>query len=302
MANHGSPLVRNDFEQIKSELRKSMLICREYHLDGFYNVMFSISSVLYQAVASIEETKKVNCTASLPQAYHNLDRVGIPVNNKERGVFFTFARSFTLFMDMINGLNTGAINVHHHTKYKTQSCVNPSPSYLQSTVGVQTLSRPTRPPTGYKRARLCPQQPVRATSSLIQNSVPYADVVPKTEPVENSSELDEIMNDIVKEEKDIKEEMKETLQVWNEIEDRLTAAQCPVDDLPGSSREEIKMEEDEKEKEEEHIVPVARARKRVIPAVQSARGDHLYSYPKVTTSNYRHVITAIHPGAQGELT
>ncbi|GMT36528.1 hypothetical protein PFISCL1PPCAC_27826, partial [Pristionchus fissidentatus] len=188
------------------------------------------------AIESIEKVEDFNCTHLLPFAFDSLDSVNKPLQPNEF-MFFKFARSFALFMDALNGFDTS-----------TLKCNDPKGHILPF---IPKSFRPElakkkkldRAPNGYgtfKRPRLCPEQQDRLMS--VPDPSPPSPIVPKTEDLdETTGQLDEPEQMVG----EIKEEIEETLKVWNDIEDRINAMQGPIDAQPGSSRDEIKKEEEE---------------------------------------------------------
>ncbi|GMT36526.1 hypothetical protein PFISCL1PPCAC_27823, partial [Pristionchus fissidentatus] len=199
---------------IKSELRKSLLTCTGQRISGFNNVMYTLTNLLLDGIQSVEQKKPLDCSVMLSQAITMLETIGVSVKTNQNGIFYTFARAFIFFMEIINGLETSSFDTESLSQCKSLNGVNASSSFLRSPVPKVQIKRSRY---GLKRTLLLSQTIPDVSATVPQ---PSADVVPKTEPMDESAETEEMITEMVKEEQDIKEEMKETLQVWNEIEDR----------------------------------------------------------------------------------
>ncbi|GMT16284.1 hypothetical protein PFISCL1PPCAC_7581 [Pristionchus fissidentatus] len=257
--------MRNDFPAMKQELHASLTLSRTSRIDDYYNVISSISEMLHCAIESIEDKRPFDCTYLLPFTFDSLDRIDTRLKSSEL-MFFKFARTFALFMDTLNGCDTSALQRNGPDddipRTPITACV--APETVQRRRG-----RPFKGHEPGKRARLCPPQPDRfalpppaasASINLQQQQAAARPSAPILRRLEEQDEKTVFQRDdeeedeecLVEAKTEIKEEMEETMKVWNEIEDRLNEMQGSIHDQPGCSRDEIKKEEEEYC---EHVVP-----------------------------------------------
>ncbi|GMT36497.1 hypothetical protein PFISCL1PPCAC_27794, partial [Pristionchus fissidentatus] len=255
--------LRHDFQEMKKDLELSLKTCLGYRTDEYHSVMCGMTKLLCEAVESVEQMKRYDCSLILPLAFAALDRVSVPMN-PQKDVFYKFARSFVQFMEVLNGLEMGILEDNYLSQCNKQpNGEKPPLSRVPRAANLKTgrpLSGAGSGPVIYKRARLCPHKPdllAPSQEATVVNPEESAPVVPKTEPVDEDDivgtvektqetvspavtkkepvgeELDEAaVEEIMEENRKMKEEMQETMEVWNNIEDRLNGMHGPADDVP----------------------------------------------------------------------
>ncbi|GMT36522.1 hypothetical protein PFISCL1PPCAC_27819, partial [Pristionchus fissidentatus] len=219
---------------------------------------------LYNAVESIEQMKPYNCSHLLPLTYAALNRVRQPAS-PQKAIFYKFARSFTQFMEVLNGLETSILE-DNYLKQCNKRLTGHASLRVPRTTKLHMAHSLASDPVPTKRARLSPHQSVPVPSMPTYVSRAPDLVAPKPENVDGAvttvpAEKETIIKDSVlpgavaikpeplddemnaEDTKMMKEEMNETLQVWSEIEERLMSIKGHTNDQPSCSRDNIIKEE-----------------------------------------------------------
>ncbi|GMT36524.1 hypothetical protein PFISCL1PPCAC_27821, partial [Pristionchus fissidentatus] len=197
---------------MKKELRASLTTCRTRRVDDYYNVMFIITDLLDKAVESVEESKRFDCTNLLSPAFNALDRAGNSTST-EKVVFYKFARTFALFMDVLNGFDTSLLGVAMPETNPNWPLTAPRFAFAPEDESVRYTKKPEPrlperrpkermvPPSERipcKRPRLCPQLvvPSRITKPpVLKPMVPEQTL--KSEATEESAEMGERLEESV---------------------------------------------------------------------------------------------------------
>ncbi|GMT07127.1 hypothetical protein PENTCL1PPCAC_29301, partial [Pristionchus entomophagus] len=141
--------MRGKFKELRKDLEASMRLCKTSG-DQYHRGMFSITQLLHQALESIEYRRQFNATVSLNATFNALDNYETPTQPQEV-VFLKFARSFTIFMDTLNGFCTISKVLEMSDPGKSLS-----PFINMPRPKVSTNMRGLRAEIPLKRARLCP--------------------------------------------------------------------------------------------------------------------------------------------------